>query len=66
MSLPPVSLFICLNKKNLATAVHAAMGTGVVRETGPLTIRAGHQLWQVQMMMRSALSLARARDALFW
>jgi hypothetical protein len=66
MSLPPVSLFICLNKKNLATAVHAAIGAGMVRETRLPAIRAGHQLWQVQMMMRSALSLACARDALFW
>lgn len=66
MSLPPDSLFICLNEKNLATAVHTAMGTGVVRKARSLAIRAGHQLWQVQMMMRSALSLARVRGALFW
>jgi hypothetical protein len=66
--LPPSfrQLLLRLGDEDLATPVGATIGTGMVRKPWPSALRASNQFWQFQVMMGASLSLAGARDALFW
>ena len=61
------TLFIAgLRHKDIAATILATMRAGMMCQPGPAAARAGDQLRQLQVMMRTPFALTSMRDPLFW
>jgi hypothetical protein len=56
----------CRYLKHLATSIGAAVEAYMMRAAGLVTLRADSQLGDLDLVMRTAIGLARVRETSFW